>query len=87
MTDHAISADTLDAADMYRLLRDAVMPRPIAWVSTIDENGTTNLAPYSFFNVVSPNPPVLVFGRPAQRAARRRRLRAEGHAAQHPGYG
>ena len=61
MTDHAIAADTLDADDMYLLLRDAVMPRPIAWVSTIDENGTTNLAPYSFFNVVSPNPPVLGF--------------------------
>jgi flavin reductase (DIM6/NTAB) family NADH-FMN oxidoreductase RutF len=46
---------------MYLLLRDAVMPRPIAWVSTLDAEGTSNLAPYSFFNVVSPNPPVLGF--------------------------
>jgi len=61
MTDHAIAADELDADDMYLLLRDAVMPRPIAWVSTIDAEGRTNLAPYSFFNVVSPNPPVLGF--------------------------
>ena len=61
MTDHAIAAETLNADDMYLLLRDAVMPRPIAWVSTIDERGVTNLAPYSFFNVVSPNPPVLGF--------------------------
>ena len=61
MTDVAIAADTLDADDMYLLLRDAVMPRPIAWVSTIDGEGRTNLAPYSFFNVVSPNPPVLGF--------------------------
>jgi flavin reductase (DIM6/NTAB) family NADH-FMN oxidoreductase RutF len=61
MTDVAIAAETLDADDMYLLLRDAVMPRPIAWVSTIDGEGRTNLAPYSFFNVVSPNPPVLGF--------------------------
>jgi flavin reductase (DIM6/NTAB) family NADH-FMN oxidoreductase RutF len=61
MTDHAIAAESLNADDMYLLLRDAVMPRPIAWVSTIDESGATNLAPYSFFNVVSPNPPVLGF--------------------------
>ena len=61
MTDHAIAAESLNADDMYLLLRDAVMPRPIAWVSTIDERGLTNLAPYSFFTVVSPNPPVLGF--------------------------
>src|SRR5690349_7511601 len=61
MTDRAIVADALHADDMYLLLRDAVMPRPIAWVSTIDAQGRTNLAPYSFFNVVSPNPPVLGF--------------------------
>ena len=46
---------------MYLLMRDSVMPRPIAWVSTIDAQGQTNLAPYSFFNVVSPSPPVLGF--------------------------
>src|SRR3954469_9406993 len=61
MTTHAIAAAELNADDMYLLLRDAVMPRPIAWVSTIDAEGCTNLAPYSFFNVVSPNPPVLGF--------------------------
>jgi flavin reductase (DIM6/NTAB) family NADH-FMN oxidoreductase RutF len=61
MISHAIPAADLDADDMYLLLRDAVMPRPIGWVSTIDNQGRTNLAPYSFFNVVSPNPPVLGF--------------------------
>jgi flavin reductase (DIM6/NTAB) family NADH-FMN oxidoreductase RutF len=40
---------------------DCGVPRPIAWVSTINGAGQTNLAPYSFFNVVSPNPPVLGF--------------------------
>ena len=58
---HAIAAADLNPADMYLLLRDAVMPRPIAWVSTLDTEGVSNLAPYSFFNVVSPNPPVLGF--------------------------
>ena len=61
MTDYAIDAAALNADDMYLLLRDAVMPRPIAWVSTIDGDGRTNLAPYSFFNVVSADPPVLGF--------------------------
>src|SRR5215218_8568407 len=61
MATHSIAAGELHADDMYLLLRDAVMPRPIAWVSTIDDDGRTNLAPYSFFNVVSPNPPVLGF--------------------------
>lgn len=61
MPSHSIAPTDLDTDDMYLLLRDAVMPRPIAWVSTINGAGQTNLAPYSFFNVVSPNPPVLGF--------------------------
>src|SRR5450759_1545319 len=61
MNSRSIAATELNADDMYLLLRDAVMPRPIAWVSTIDSLGQTNLAPYSFFNVVSANPPVLGF--------------------------
>jgi flavin reductase (DIM6/NTAB) family NADH-FMN oxidoreductase RutF len=61
MSTRSIPAVDLNVDDMYLLLRDAVMPRPIAWVSTIDGAGRSNLAPYSFFNVVSPNPPVLGF--------------------------
>lgn len=49
------------ASEMYVLLRDSVMPRPIAWVSTIGDGGVTNVAPFSFFNVCSPSPPVLGF--------------------------
>jgi flavin reductase (DIM6/NTAB) family NADH-FMN oxidoreductase RutF len=48
----------LDSA--YRLLAGSVVPRPIAWVSTRGEAGE-NLAPYSFFNLVSVAPPVLMF--------------------------
>ena len=45
----------------YRLLIGAVVPRPIAWVSTLSEGGVTNLAPFSFFTVASCAPPVLAF--------------------------
>ena len=38
-----------------------VIPRPIGWISTVDKIGVFNLAPYSFFNAFSSNPPILVF--------------------------
>lgn len=47
--------------DLYKLLIGAVVPRPIAWVSTISPDGVPNLAPFSFFNGVASNPPSLVF--------------------------
>ncbi|MBT5263607.1 MAG: flavin reductase family protein [Rhodospirillaceae bacterium] len=39
-----------------------ISPRPIGWISTLDEHGTPNLAPYSFFNAVCADPPVVMFG-------------------------
>jgi flavin reductase (DIM6/NTAB) family NADH-FMN oxidoreductase RutF len=45
----------------YKLLSGAVVPRPIAFVSTLDAAGVRNVAPYSFFTVASANPPVLCF--------------------------
>ncbi len=42
-------------------LQSAVVPRPIAFVSTIDKEGNVNLSPFSFFNVFSINPPILIF--------------------------
>jgi flavin reductase (DIM6/NTAB) family NADH-FMN oxidoreductase RutF len=39
-----------------------VVPRPIGWISTVDEKGVVNLAPYSFFNAVSGRPPIVLFG-------------------------
>ena len=53
-------------ADTYKLLAGCVVPRPIAFVSTVDGAGVRNLAPYSFFTVASANPPVLCFS-PAPR--------------------
>jgi flavin reductase (DIM6/NTAB) family NADH-FMN oxidoreductase RutF len=47
-------------------LQGAVSPRPIAFASTIDKNGIPNLSPFSFFNVFSANPPILIFS-PARR--------------------
>ncbi len=46
---------------LYNFLSSAITPRPIALVSTIDKDGRMNLAPFSFFNVFSVNPPILVF--------------------------
>lgn len=44
-----------------RLIKTAVAPRPIAWISSVSEDGIDNLAPFSSYNYVSPSPPVLVF--------------------------
>lgn len=47
--------------DMHRLYLSFVQPRPIAWVSTVDREGRPNLAPFSFYNMVSANPPIVLF--------------------------
>ncbi len=56
----------LDPADwepreLYFLLTGLVIPRPIAWVSTVSEGGVRNLAPHSYFNVVANDPPHVLF--------------------------
>lgn len=45
----------------YKVLISSIVPRPIAWVSTISDEGQINLAPYSFFNLVCKNPPTVMF--------------------------
>lgn len=52
----------LGARDRYKLLIGSVVPRPIAWVTTVDENGTPNAAPFSFFNCLSSDPAILALG-------------------------
>ena len=47
---------------MYKLLTNLVVPRPIAWVTSKDAKGRLNLAPFSFFNMVGWEPPVVVIG-------------------------
>ncbi|KAA9394941.1 flavin reductase family protein [Kocuria coralli] len=51
----------LEGRAPYRLLTGLVIPRPIAWVSTVDEQGRANLAPHSFFTVASGDPPIVQF--------------------------
>ena len=46
---------------LYKYLSSAITPRPIALVSTIDRDGNKNLAPFSFFNIFSVNPPIMIF--------------------------
>jgi flavin reductase (DIM6/NTAB) family NADH-FMN oxidoreductase RutF len=50
-----------DYPNIYKILLGSVVPRPIAFVSTVSPEGVFNLAPFSFFTVASSNPPVLVF--------------------------
>ena len=52
----------LTSKDRYKLLSSTVIPRPIALVSTIDENGVLNAAPYSFFNMFAEEPATCVLG-------------------------
>jgi flavin reductase (DIM6/NTAB) family NADH-FMN oxidoreductase RutF len=52
---------TLRARDVYAWMTATIQPRPIAWVSTISPDGRTNLAPFSFFQGVTSNPPTLMF--------------------------
>lgn len=53
-------------AEVHALLLGAIAPRPIAFASTMDEEGNVNLSPFSFFNVFSAKPPIVVFS-PARR--------------------
>ena len=56
-----IDVKAVSAIEVYQVLTRVVTPRPIAWVTTIDQAGRVNLAPFSFYNVFGTNPPVVVF--------------------------
>jgi flavin reductase (DIM6/NTAB) family NADH-FMN oxidoreductase RutF len=62
----SIDPKDISSAKLQGYLQSAVGPRPIAFASTIDKNGKPNLSPFSFFNVFSANPPILIFS-PARR--------------------
>lgn len=57
----SIEPKDLSPLKLHGYLQSSVGPRPIAFASTIDENGIPNLSPFSFFNVFSSNPPILIF--------------------------
>jgi flavin reductase (DIM6/NTAB) family NADH-FMN oxidoreductase RutF len=61
-----LNLQNLSPADIQNYLQHAVAPRPIAFASTIDIDGKVNLSPFSFFNLFSSNPPIVIFS-PARR--------------------
>ncbi|PTM02599.1 MAG: flavin reductase [Bacteroidetes bacterium] len=62
----SLNPKDLSTGSLHSYLLSAIAPRPIAFASTIDANGNSNLSPFSFFNVFSANPPILIFS-PARR--------------------
>jgi len=61
-----IDPKNIPTAQLHGYLLSAIAPRPIAFASTVDKEGKPNLSPFSFFNVFSANPPILIFS-PARR--------------------
>ncbi|WP_372922092.1 flavin reductase family protein [Roseovarius sp.] len=61
MTD-LLDLDSISAEDRYKLLSALVIPRPVAWVTTVDAKGVVNAAPYSFFNVFGQDPALIILG-------------------------
>ena len=57
-----IDLDALDPRTRYKLLCATVVPRPVAWVTTVDVAGIVNAAPFSFFNVFGQDPALIVLG-------------------------
>jgi flavin reductase (DIM6/NTAB) family NADH-FMN oxidoreductase RutF len=62
--------------NIYKLMIGAIVPRPIAFVSSVDERGVRNLAPFSYFTAVSADPPVVLFCPSVRREDLQRGLRA-----------
>ncbi len=63
---YSVEPKELTTAKLHGFLQSAVAPRPIAFASTVSADGEPNLSPFSFFNVFSANPPILIFS-PARR--------------------
>ena len=67
-----VNLSELPHRELYNILLNAVAPRPIAWVSSLSSSGQPNLAPFSFFNCVCVDPPLLAFApglRPSKNAS------------------
>jgi flavin reductase (DIM6/NTAB) family NADH-FMN oxidoreductase RutF len=54
--------ETLSENDRYRILANTIVPRPIAWITSVSSDGVRNASPFSFFNAVSDDPPLLAVG-------------------------
>lgn len=62
MTHHTLNFGQLTAREAYKIMIGTIVPRPIAWVTTVSPDGIVNAAPYSFFNCLSADPPILALG-------------------------
>ena len=56
-----LNRSEIPLSSFYKVIMGSVVPRPIAWISTLNSAGIPNLAPYSFFNIVCQNPPTILF--------------------------
>ena len=65
----------LDPVSVYKLLISSVVPRPIAWVSTVDAEGVRNLAPFSYFMAITDTPPTIAFSCSARESGKKDTLR------------
>src|SRR3546814_12714308 len=52
----------LGPRDRYKIIVSCIVPRPIAWISSLSADGVPNLAPFSFFNAMGNDPPILAIG-------------------------
>lgn len=62
MSHHALDFGDLTPREAYKVMIGTIVPRPIAWVTTVSPDGVVNAAPYSFFNCLSADPPILALG-------------------------
>jgi flavin reductase (DIM6/NTAB) family NADH-FMN oxidoreductase RutF len=66
-----IDPSGLDRRAAYKLMISLIVPRPIAWVSTVSPEGAVNLAPFSYFNGITSHPPILMIAVGARRGERK----------------
>jgi flavin reductase (DIM6/NTAB) family NADH-FMN oxidoreductase RutF len=70
-----LDPQTLESTAVYKLLISSVVPRPIAWVSTVDGAGVPNLAPFSYFMAITDSPPTIAFSCSPRAGGRKDTLR------------
>ena len=81
----------MSKTDGYKLLASVILPRPIAWVVSRDAEGVLNAAPFSFFNILSADPPLVAIGFSGARGSGHERYageyQGEGRVCGEPGAG
>lgn len=72
MASRFLDVSKMSPPEVFKLMLGFIGPRPIGWISTISESGLHNLAPFSFFNMLGNNPPVLAFSPAISREGKRK---------------